>query len=310
MSEISWQKECHPYIAILDPAYDTYESLRRRSAFLFNTVIFTASRAQGGNLPPSKELTIAAEETKLHAHSASSGRPLVLSDAEIDVVERNVDKLLSTPLRIPDDVRTVANVKVTILERKIIAQGAALSSNDRVAYVRSMQPVLNSWYSKYDLILDAPPDIVEMALDALRSARECISTVLHSPAYSDSIKYSAYLTRVDLSFACLLSMRLASAMSADLVPDRASIAADVLKVANIISDAAPGTLKYSSALRVARDQFLAKISSSTLTGWEAFEGAPFDPYSSLGAADVDLLGMSVDWSAFPSNFLDMDFLDI
>lgn len=34
-----WMKECQGFCSVLDPAYDSYESLRKRSAFLFNVVL-------------------------------------------------------------------------------------------------------------------------------------------------------------------------------------------------------------------------------------------------------------------------------
>jgi hypothetical protein len=62
-----WMKECQGFCSLLDPAYDTYDALRKRSAFLFNVVLYTALRARGRNAPPSKELLAAAEETRRFA---------------------------------------------------------------------------------------------------------------------------------------------------------------------------------------------------------------------------------------------------
>ncbi|GAA5891694.1 hypothetical protein JCM6882_006169 [Rhodosporidiobolus microsporus] len=64
-----WMKECQPFCSVLDPSADTYESLRRRSPFLFNVVVYTALRAQERNAPPSKELLAAAEETRRFAQN-------------------------------------------------------------------------------------------------------------------------------------------------------------------------------------------------------------------------------------------------
>lgn len=78
---------------MLDAGYDTYESLRRRSPFLFNTVrpqqlrglagselvltlvlrpqvIYTALRMSERNGTPSKELLAAAEETRRFARDS------------------------------------------------------------------------------------------------------------------------------------------------------------------------------------------------------------------------------------------------
>ncbi|KWU42446.1 hypothetical protein RHOSPDRAFT_36054 [Rhodotorula sp. JG-1b] len=62
-----WMKECQPFCSVLDANFDTYESLRKRSAFLFNAVVFTALRARERCAPPSKELLAASEETSRFA---------------------------------------------------------------------------------------------------------------------------------------------------------------------------------------------------------------------------------------------------
>ncbi|GAA5925554.1 hypothetical protein JCM1841_006365 [Sporobolomyces salmonicolor] len=62
-----WLKELQPFCSLLDPSYDTYESLRRRSPFLFNVVVYTALRTSERNATPSKELLSAAEETRRFA---------------------------------------------------------------------------------------------------------------------------------------------------------------------------------------------------------------------------------------------------
>ncbi|GAA5987946.1 hypothetical protein JCM10908_007281 [Rhodotorula pacifica] len=62
-----WMKECQPFCSVLDSNFDTYESLRKRSAFLFNAVVFTALRARERCAPPSKELLAASEETSRFA---------------------------------------------------------------------------------------------------------------------------------------------------------------------------------------------------------------------------------------------------
>lgn len=64
-----WMKECANFCAVLDQNYDTYESLRKRSPFLFNTVLYTALRAQERCSAPSKELVAAAEETRRFARN-------------------------------------------------------------------------------------------------------------------------------------------------------------------------------------------------------------------------------------------------
>ncbi|GAA6032620.1 hypothetical protein JCM8097_004842 [Rhodosporidiobolus ruineniae] len=64
-----WMKELQPFCSVLDPKVDTYESLRRRSPFLFNVVVYTTLRAQERNAPPSKALLAAAEETRRFAQN-------------------------------------------------------------------------------------------------------------------------------------------------------------------------------------------------------------------------------------------------
>lgn len=63
-----WLKELQPFCAVLSPATDTYSSLRR-NRFLFDVVCFTASRAQGGTAPPSKEFIAIAEQTRESARN-------------------------------------------------------------------------------------------------------------------------------------------------------------------------------------------------------------------------------------------------
>ncbi|BGP16912.1 hypothetical protein JCM10213_007357 [Rhodosporidiobolus nylandii] len=80
-----WMKECQPFCSVCDPAYDTYESLRQRSAFLTNAVIYTALRAQERNAPPSKELIAAAEETRRFARNQVFQNP-ALEDVQAVMV--------------------------------------------------------------------------------------------------------------------------------------------------------------------------------------------------------------------------------
>lgn len=62
-----WHKDLQPFCAVLDAHYDNYESLRRRSSFLFNTVLYTAQRSCPS---ASVELAALAEETKEFAQTA------------------------------------------------------------------------------------------------------------------------------------------------------------------------------------------------------------------------------------------------
>lgn len=61
-----WLKELQPFCHIIDPLTETYTTLRR-NRFLFDVIIHTALRAQGGSSPPTKELVAVAEQTRLTA---------------------------------------------------------------------------------------------------------------------------------------------------------------------------------------------------------------------------------------------------
>lgn len=58
-----WLKELQPFCSILDPLTETYTTLRR-NRFLFDVIIHTALRAQGGPAAPTKELIAVAEQTR------------------------------------------------------------------------------------------------------------------------------------------------------------------------------------------------------------------------------------------------------
>lgn len=62
-----WHKELIPFCAVLNPDYDTYDSMRRRSTFLFNTVLYTAARSFPAG---AAELAALAEETRELAQTA------------------------------------------------------------------------------------------------------------------------------------------------------------------------------------------------------------------------------------------------
>ncbi|GAA6004241.1 uncharacterized protein JCM10292_007306 [Rhodotorula paludigena] len=77
-----WHKECQPFCAVIDEGYDTYESLRRRSPFLFNVILYTALRMSERNNPPSKQLIAAAEETRRFARDS-----VFMNDPQLEVVQ-------------------------------------------------------------------------------------------------------------------------------------------------------------------------------------------------------------------------------
>lgn len=65
-----WFEDLSPFCAVLDPNYDTYEDIRRRSSFLFNTVLYTAARSFQGQKATHAELSALAEETRECARTA------------------------------------------------------------------------------------------------------------------------------------------------------------------------------------------------------------------------------------------------
>lgn len=85
-SSIRWHKECQPFCAVIDEGYDTYESLRRRSPFLFNVILYTALRMSERNNPPSKQLIAAAEETRRFARDS-----VFMNDPQLEVVQGALD---------------------------------------------------------------------------------------------------------------------------------------------------------------------------------------------------------------------------
>lgn len=91
-----------------------------------------------------------------------------------------------------------------------------------------------------------PPEVVQIAVDALGAARGCLRTVLQSPAYNASVKFSGYLMRVDLSFAALLILKLAAILPHLVSPDE--IAEEITQLSNLLSVCA-GTQRYSTTLR-------------------------------------------------------------
>lgn len=47
-------EECHKFLPLFDPAYDTYEELRKRSPFCVTVICMVAARVWDGGNPPSK----------------------------------------------------------------------------------------------------------------------------------------------------------------------------------------------------------------------------------------------------------------
>lgn len=76
-----WLKELQPFCHIIDPLTETYTSLRR-NRFLFDVIIHTALRAQGGSNPPTKELIAVADQTR-----TTAGQLIFDASPPIEVIE-------------------------------------------------------------------------------------------------------------------------------------------------------------------------------------------------------------------------------
>lgn len=81
----------------------------------------------------------------------------------------------------------------------------------------------------------------------LSHAQSAIRTVLDSPVYSSRAKYSGYLLRVDLSFACLVLLKLAKAYPSYL-ENTGIVSSNVLGIANLL-EGMSGSQRYAKMLR-------------------------------------------------------------
>lgn len=91
----------------------------------------------------------------------------------------------------------------------------------------------------------SPPEIISVARDALEIAQAILKNILHSPAYTVSIKYSTYLSRVDLAFAALLCVRFSARFPA-LASE--SLCSDVSRLADLLAECT-GATRLATLLR-------------------------------------------------------------
>ncbi|KAF8530530.1 hypothetical protein BU17DRAFT_35754 [Hysterangium stoloniferum] len=71
---------CHLFIPLFDPAYDTYEGLKERTPFCFDTILAVASKIRSGNSPPTPTFYKCLEEAQGIARSTLFG-PIVRKEA-------------------------------------------------------------------------------------------------------------------------------------------------------------------------------------------------------------------------------------
>ena len=71
---------CHLFIPLFDPSYDTFESLRSRTPFCFDSILTVASKIRAGNGPPSQTYHHCLENAQGIARSTLFG-PVVRKEA-------------------------------------------------------------------------------------------------------------------------------------------------------------------------------------------------------------------------------------
>lgn len=71
---------CHYFIPLFDPSYDTFDSLKSRTPFCFDSILAVASKIRGGSGPPSETFHRCLEEAQGIARSTLFG-PVVRKEA-------------------------------------------------------------------------------------------------------------------------------------------------------------------------------------------------------------------------------------
>ena len=225
-------------------------------------------------------------------HSRSSGRTGLLQEVDADLLERRIDRLFLSRFRIPSDVRLVANAKLALIERRTVEAGARLGDVDsQIKFLIEMREVLSNWHAHYDDLIaqdqpspiawsraihmrqlqdaliflpctlfsrdmfspDASPQMQNLAREVWYGAAETMHSLLLSPTYTASVRYTPYLLKADLAFAGLISLKLAN-----LYPEIATDEwmSDVATVADLLG-ACSGSPRFSLVLKLLRDQFIA-----------------------------------------------------
>ncbi|KAM0789237.1 hypothetical protein ACM66B_000080 [Microbotryomycetes sp. NB124-2] len=93
-------------------------------------------------------------------HTRSTGRLILLRQEDVDYLDDNADRLHTLPFSIPDDRRTVANLKLTFVERRILLKARTFARDDdipaRVAFFNQTRDLLLARHQTYDAKLGQP----------------------------------------------------------------------------------------------------------------------------------------------------------
>lgn len=79
-----------------------------------------------------------------------------------------------------------------------------------------------------------------VAQQTLQAARASLSVSLQAPSYRDSVRFSGFITHIELSFAGLLALKLA--------PDDPAVAEEASQIADVLKECF-GSMKAANALR-------------------------------------------------------------
>ncbi|GAA5977988.1 hypothetical protein JCM11641_004349 [Rhodosporidiobolus odoratus] len=277
-------------------------------------------------------------------HSRYSGRLMLVQPGDLETTIQQADRFLSLPGAIQTDIRNVANLRLVGIERQISQDTARMGEaglEQRLEYLHEIRGRITEWHAQYDHVLSQSEpsplgwprrshsrmywdanlflvvsifnqhllegshaiskDLEQVARDGLRHARTDLQMVLASPVYREGMRWSGYLLRVDLSFAAIFLLK--SAAAYPHLVNRDEVATEVQQVADLLHDLA-GSQRYSSLLRVAREQYLARAAPSPMPGLpQDPAGAPASLQSILGPplpmlpASVSSYGMATASSA-------------
>ncbi|KAL7007173.1 hypothetical protein EMMF5_003399 [Cystobasidiomycetes sp. EMM_F5] len=224
----------------------------------------------------------------------------------MDELRGKIDDFLKLPLSLPNDYRHVANFQCIFLERKILMDSQRLvdpTFQTHRTYIQNCLASIQTSYAAYEAIgatlftslsyprrsqeriyhdsilylvsnvykehLFNPAIVDESTIQlTLSHAQSAIRTVLDSPVYSSRAKYSGYLLRVDLSFACLVLLKLAKAYPSYL-ENTGIVSSNVLGIANLL-EGMSGSQRYAKMLRHAYLEYLHSQSTRNIEGSSNF----------------------------------------
>lgn len=85
------------------------------------------------------------------------------------------------------------------------------------------------------------PEVQVISQNTLQAARASLTTSLEAPSYRNTIRFSGFITRIELSFAGLLALKLA--------PDDPTVANEAKQIAEVLTECF-GSMKAANALRL------------------------------------------------------------